>query len=887
MTGLVAGMTHLLRAFAAGTGFAMEQEIAAFALHALWQVPLLAGATALAVRVGRPHVRVAHGLWVATLAMCVLVPFASTVLAHRAAVVAARAVVVEVQSDGDVVGLGDWQTMHREPAWKLALERHILSPTPFAFTLSAPVARAITMVYALIALGFTARLLLGWRKTRKLVRAANTQPLPKSITQALHRQCDVIGCEAPLAALTEDLSGPALAGVLRPTLLMPAAAVEEMSSSEIEAVLAHELAHLRRGDPVLHAMCSLLLLPVGFHPAAMWTARRVRQTREMACDAEAAERLGSASAYAHALLKVAERSGGLRGAAVGLGLFGLGFFGLGLFDSEVRPCGGYRAALRGGRLQHGRRPATAGLPLFGVAGAMEERMQTMMNSNPPETGAKRAARGVAAAGLAAIAVMAAAMVQIQPALAHAQDSAGSETATTASAKDDGQPRLIGGDHAQQQLRNARRQLADAEKSASSDVERKRLAIAQEVIATAEQQLAAASGRDQQRIIVDLSDVKGLDPKVRADLEGLKHIRVDPQEIADAQKFRAESEARRAEMDANAAQIKAHYDSPEWKAQLQKQLAEAEQARAQVNSPEWKAQIQKQLAEAEHVRTPFNSPEFQAQIAAMHNLDHAKMEAQVREAVEIARKQMELGKQQRADAMKQMQEALRQQADAKQLMARNDMPAMPSPPIGLAAGQEVPKPTKIEGGIMAGQVLTKTQPKYPQSAKDAHVSGSVVLQAIIDETGVVQQLRLVSSPDKALTTSAMDAVRQWTYRPYLLNGKPTSVETTITVNYSFAGDDTPRPNGAMLKQDRPVLLTHVDPVMPYEARQRFYTDGLVTLRVQIGSTGKVDTVEAVTSPDLLLSNAAIQAVKQWTFKPLVRDGVPVAADTTVKVNFAIL
>ena len=856
---IVASEHALLHAFAIGAGFAIEQDIAAFAVHALWQVPLLACAAAMAVRIGRPQVRTAHAVWVATLALCVFAPLFSTALAHRAAVAAQHATATDDSGDDASIALADLPPMQREPAWKLLLRHHVLSPTPFAFTLSPRVARSIALVYALIAFGFAARLLLGWRRTRRLVRGSITEPLPPSIAQALHRQCEAIGCRAPRAALTDGLAGPALAGVLRPTLLLPAASAAEMSAEEIDAILAHELAHLRRGDPVLHAICSLLLLPVGFHPAAAWAARRVRQTREMACDAEAAERLGSAANYARALLQVAERSGGLRGAGVGLGLFGLGFFGLGLFDSDVRPRGGYRAALRGGRLQHGRGPATAGLPLFGVAGAMEERMQTMMNTNPPESGAKRTVRGVAAAGLAAAAVMAAAMVQVQPALAHAQDAAPQSTSATP-AKDDSSPRLIGGEHAQQQLQNARRQLAEAEKSASTDVERNRLAAAQAVIATAQQQIAAASGHDRPNVMVNLDglDALQLDPKVRVRLDALKDLRIDPKVFVDAEKIRADFAAQQASIDAMVAeQVKAFYDSPEWKAQLERTRAEAERARVQVNSPE-----------------------MQAQIAAATKIDHAKIDAQVREALEAARKQMDANKAQRAAAMEQMREATRQQAEADRLMARVEVPPMPGTPVNAAssAAQDAGKPIRIDGKVLAANALTKTPPVYPQSAKDAHISGVVIVHVIVNEAGKVQDAQITSAPAPALAESAMQAVMQWTYRPYLLNGKPTAVESTVTVNYSFGGETQPKPDGAEIREDRPALLTHVDPVSPGGAH------GRVVLRVEIGTAGKVQNIQTVSSPDTQLAAAAIDAVKQWTYQPTVRNGVPVAVNTTVNVNF---
>ena len=91
--------------------------------------------------------------------------------------------------------------------------------------------------------------------------------------------------------------------------------------------------------------------------------------------------------------------------------------------------------------------------------------------------------------------------------------------------------------------------------------------------------------------------------------------------------------------------------------------------------------------------------------------------------------------------------------------------------------------RVSGGVMAGQILTKVQPVYPPDAKSAHIAGSVVMHAIIGKDGAISSLEVVSGPAE-LRDSALEAVRQWTYKPYLLNGQPTEVETTITVNYSM-------------------------------------------------------------------------------------------------------
>jgi TonB family protein len=93
-------------------------------------------------------------------------------------------------------------------------------------------------------------------------------------------------------------------------------------------------------------------------------------------------------------------------------------------------------------------------------------------------------------------------------------------------------------------------------------------------------------------------------------------------------------------------------------------------------------------------------------------------------------------------------------------------------------------TKISSGVMQGMILTKAQPMYPQAARVGGVTGAVVLRAIIGRDGHIHTLRVMSAPDPNLAVSALAAVRQWTYKPYLLNGEPTEVDTTVVVNYDL-------------------------------------------------------------------------------------------------------
>ncbi len=84
------------------------------------------------------------------------------------------------------------------------------------------------------------------------------------------------------------------------------------------------------------------------------------------------------------------------------------------------------------------------------------------------------------------------------------------------------------------------------------------------------------------------------------------------------------------------------------------------------------------------------------------------------------------------------------------------------------------------------LVRKQQPIYPQDAKDLHISGTVVLQAVIGRDGGIHKLRVVSGPWWSLIDSALWCVSHWEYRPYTLNGEPVEVQTTINVIYTLNG-----------------------------------------------------------------------------------------------------
>jgi TonB family protein len=705
-----------------GPAAVAQASIAGFALHALWQVPLIGAAAWIAVRMGRPRVRVAHALWSVTLVLCVLTPCVSTMAGRRAALAAERAARESSVTYSLLDYAGPLPAFQREPLLLRLFHRHVNASGlhPFSFTLSNGVERGVAIFYVLVSIYFLLRLAVAWRRSARLVRNSTAEALPYALAVALLRRCEQLRIERPAIRISSQISGPALAGVRRPTLLLPGRMALQMSATEIDAVLAHELSHLRRRDPVMHAVSSLLLIPIGFHPAALWVARRVRQTREMACDAEAAEQMGSPARYARALLQVAERTGGRPARVAGSGFFttGLGFLG-------------------------------TSLELFGAGGAMEERMETLMQGKHAIGGRLQMGVGL---GIAAAAIVAATMVQVQPALA-AEQSAKDAAQCQGTAQ---QTKLIGGDHAREQLRNATRRLDQAQQNATTDLERQKIATARDLAAAAEQQIAAVSGHAPRSITMRGQDSLDAQRHDRNATGGGLAMQISPDAQVRLLQMQMDQQSRLMNE-----RLKAQLDSPEWK----EQFAEAEKLRAQFDSPEWKAQIAKQREEAEKIRARMNSPEWRAEMQA-----HVADAQQARDRV-----------------MKELSSAKVQRlwADNAQIIARLEMPPVPPMPAMAAVDPQTGKVLKVASGVMAGNLIHHENPTYPPEAKEKKIQGAVVLHAVISEAGTVENLQVVSSPDSLLSQASLDAVKQWIYKPYLLNGDPTAVETTITVNFSLA------------------------------------------------------------------------------------------------------
>ena len=107
------------------------------------------------------------------------------------------------------------------------------------------------------------------------------------------------------------------------------------------------------------------------------------------------------------------------------------------------------------------------------------------------------------------------------------------------------------------------------------------------------------------------------------------------------------------------------------------------------------------------------------------------------------------------------------------------PVLPAPPAVVA------HPLRLSH-MDEGNLIRRVQPTYPALARSARIQGTVMLQAVISKQGRIENL-VVLAGHPMLVPAAIDAVRQWHYRPYILNNEPVEVETQITVNFSLAGN----------------------------------------------------------------------------------------------------
>ena len=242
----------------------------------VWQSTVFAAAAGLlSVTLRRNRARVRHGLWLAA-SIKFLIPLSL------------------------LIGLGNQIQWHRVPSSDLSAAVIAMSE-PFTMPLASapppakpsrqaadPLPAILTTVWALGFLGIASSWWLRWRRIAAVVRAASPVPL-----------------ELPIQAVaTTTVVEPGVFGVVRPVLLLPASIFERLSPDQLNAVIAHELYHVRNHDNLVAAFHMFVETAFWFHPIVWWIGRRMLEERERACDEGVLSMGSEPRVYAEAVLNV-------------------------------------------------------------------------------------------------------------------------------------------------------------------------------------------------------------------------------------------------------------------------------------------------------------------------------------------------------------------------------------------------------------------------------------------------------------------------------------------------------------------------------------------------------------------------------------------------------
>ena len=311
----------------------VDSWVLGYMVNSLWEVPLVFAAALVAVRiVRRTGAQMEHRVWVCALVAQALLPACRFRLSDP------------LREMWSLV----WRGAGRDAA---AGRTHIEISTVVAYAhgvlrLPPGVLLIVAVAYGCSLLYFAIRLGWGLWKTATMQRQAERVMLAGNAAQTWERYCKVFGVVGTHVTQSPMIPGPVTVGVWRRVLLLPPKFLEQISEGDLEAVMAHECAHIRRRDYLKNVLYSLLSLPVTYHPALWLTYSRMAESREMVCDAMAAEAVVGRERYARSLLRLASL---LANRAPARTLHAIGIFDANTFERRVMKLTSKRAEIAGTR----------------------------------------------------------------------------------------------------------------------------------------------------------------------------------------------------------------------------------------------------------------------------------------------------------------------------------------------------------------------------------------------------------------------------------------------------------------------------------------------------------------------------------------------------------
>jgi len=365
-------------------------------VHSLWQFALAALLAGLAVRtLRRRSAATRYGVLVVALAVAVAAPVATWMLqpgnAPDHSVSAATrpgtglsplASSPTIAGDPGIAVPSPDRPASSAPSEMTPPTPTIIQPTPSwpeqAKTVLRPWLAWIVAGWGLGVVVCSLRPLLGWHVLRRL-RRVGVSPAPGEVLAALKRVSEQLGLKRAVRVLQSTLvQVPVMVGYLRPVILLPVSLVTFMPVAHMEAILAHELAHVRRHDFAINLLQTLVETIFFYHPAVWWLSRQIRVEREHCCDDLVVLLLGNRVEYGRALVAIEQ----LRGQGT--------VFALGAADGSllgrVRRIAGVGSE-RDTLSLHGRWPAALlGFALIGVTCGLAMNWSLAAKATPDDVG---------------------------------------------------------------------------------------------------------------------------------------------------------------------------------------------------------------------------------------------------------------------------------------------------------------------------------------------------------------------------------------------------------------------------------------------------------------------------------------------------------------------
>jgi TonB family protein len=882
-------------------GSSLVSLVVSYAANSLWQVPLVGAAGwAASWLLRRLGPQAQHVVWVATLLLAVAMPAVPRWHWHANT---GAATVTVVDDDNFVL---EPMTPRSVPWWEV----------------QNGVARLPAGFFAVMLLGYLGALVyfagrFGWSLywTSTLEREAAPMEFDAE-REALWLRCRA-ACGVGAAALlrSEGIDGPVTVGFREPALLVPAGFAEECSAQELLALLAHECAHMQRRDFQKNVAYEAASLLIAFHPVTWMVKQQIAQTREMICDGMAVEKLIDAPQYMRALLRMA--------AQISFTMQGSTAHAIGIFDANV-------LEKRIITMKRKRRQVSSAVRFAMIAACAAVLAAVAMVSSARAVAVEAKAAPVVdkAVGSKGLALPVAAVNKLAAEVL-GQAAGGAETAQSAAPATDA-------------AKSARIAYANAHFSATgiqgAQSDRGRIYIAYGK-PDSEDDHSANGGDGATKAVYPFQvwhyrSIKGVGDNIDVEFVdtcqcGEYRMTIDRQEKS---AITGEDGKRSNE---TAQLIKgASASSAQGPGSLLGTLTDLEGAG--LAGVRVTAKNQTTAVQSETVTNSAGQYRFNGLESGKYTLLIQLARVAVMEESGIV-----------VTGNKDTQFDARLPGSRTQLqkvaLRINESWKGPGiyPVVEAAAQTAVPDgPVQVSGGKIRGNCVFCPNPAYPPIARAAHVSGSVVLHALISKEGTVEEVKVISGPPM-LAEPSMEVVRGWRYKPYMLTKKaggvaePTAVDSTITVNFSMANDapsqrvqvpacdpsrddcsitgensaeylyahpnllpqqgSAPGPNGTTgattgLRHigggvSPPVLLHQVEPEYTAQARAD-KVNGEVVVGLYVDTDGMPTNVYVRRGIGDGLNDKAIEAVKQYRFRPAMENGKPVMVDMNVIVNFQI-